>query len=586
MHINIQMIVLFCMAAVSCILGVSIFRGKLRGPGSKTVGFLMFTGSAWLLAFAFEIGSPSYQSKVFWDTINHSVCILLPLIWLIFVLQFSGREHLITTRDLMLLSIIPLIFFVLILTNQSHGLMWSSLEFNEDSIFLELNKIYGPFYWGLLAYSFIQIFVGAFLALQMLVYSIEVYKYQASAILAASLIPVIGILLTAFDIGPFTRFDIGPFATVITTWFVTWIVVRFPLIDTMRKARDTVLERMSHGVIVLYAGNEIVYLNAVAERLLGCKVEEAVGTILDQHWKEWPGGCEVTEGNAEVIKEITLQEGGEERTHELSMCPLLDWRGRFVGQVVLTKDITERIQSEAALRSYADQLEKSNQELERFAYIASHDLQEPLRAISSYTDLLARRYQGKLDEDADDFIFFIVDGAARMKQLIDDLLEYSRVETRGKPFTETDTAQLLERVLAALQVAIQESGAEISFNGMPKLKADPTQLAQLFQNLIGNAIKFRGEQPLKIEIGTEKEGKEWHFTVRDNGIGIEDQYFEKIFLVFHRLHCREEYPGTGIGLAICKRIVERHGGTIWVESEIGVGSDFHFTLPEKGMLSV
>jgi PAS domain S-box-containing protein len=584
MHINLQMIVLFVMAVVSCVLGVSIVRGKLRGPGSKAVGFLMFAGSAWLLAFALEIGSPSYKGKVFWDAVNHFVCILLPVAWLVFVLQFSGRGHLVTKWNLVLLGIVPLVFSLLILTNQAHELLWNSHEINENNLFLELNKTYGLFYWVLLAYSFIQIFVGAFLALQMLIYSIEVYKYQASAVLAASLVPVIGILLIAFDIGPFTSSDIGPIVTVITTWVVVWTVVRFPLIDTMRKARDTVLERMSHGVIVLYAGNEIVYLNSVAERLLDCEADKVIGSTLEQHWKEWPGGCEGTEGNAEINVEITVDREGVERTHELSMSPLLDWKGRFIGQVVLTKDITERIQSEADLRRYAEKLERSNQELERFAYIASHDLQEPLRSISSYTQLLANRYKGKLDEDADDFIFYIVNGVARMQQLIDDLLEYSRVETHGKAFRETDTTQLLERVLNALEISIQESGAKVSHNGMPTINADSTQLAQLFQNLIGNALKFRSTRPLEIEIKTEQEGDSWHFVVSDNGIGIEEKYFDRIFQIFQRLHSLEEYPGTGIGLAICKRIVDRHGGRIWVESIPGVGSSFHFTLPEKGNL--
>ncbi len=172
MRINHQMIVLLSMAAVSCFLGISIFRGRLRGPGSKTVGFLMFDGSVWLTAFALEIGSASYHGKIFWDTVNHLASVLLSVAWLFFVLQFSGREHLITKRNLVFLSIVPLILVLLVLTNQSHGLIWSSFGFNEGDIFLELNKTYGSFYWGLIAYTFIQIFLGAFLALQIRVYKI------------------------------------------------------------------------------------------------------------------------------------------------------------------------------------------------------------------------------------------------------------------------------------------------------------------------------------------------------------------------------------------------------------------------------
>ncbi|OGO16536.1 MAG: hypothetical protein A2Z14_02150 [Chloroflexi bacterium RBG_16_48_8] len=353
----------------------------------------------------------------------------------------------------------------------------------------------------------------------------------------------------------------------------------------MRLAREAVLERMSHGVIVLYAENEVVYLNSVAERLIGRSAEEVIGSKIEKLWKAWPGGCELSDHHAEVTKEITIGAGDVEQTHELRMSPLLDWRSRLVGQVILTLDITERNQAERVLRKYADELKRSNQELERFAYIASHDLQEPLRTISSHTQLLARRYQGRLDEDADDFIFYVVDGVARMKQLIDDLLEYSRVGMRGKPFMQTDTAELLQRVLSALQVSIDESQVKIFYNELPTLMADATQLAQLFQNLIGNAIKFRSERPLEIQINTVREGDEWHFTFSDNGIGIEEKFFDRIFQIFQRLHNREKYPGTGIGLALCKRIVDRHGGRIWVESKIGIGSSFHFTLPEKGISS-
>jgi PAS domain S-box-containing protein len=583
MHINLQMIVLFGMAAISCVVGITIFQGKLRGTGAKTVGIMMFVASAWMLSFAMEIGSSSVRAKHFWDSSQWAASILLPSLWLIFVLQFSGREQLISKRNLALMSIISFAFFLLIITNQAHGLVWSSAVLDEEGIYSDLEKTFGPLYWVFEVYAFGTIFLGVYLSIQMLIRSSDVYRYQASTILVASLIPAIGVVFTAFDLFSFTRFDIGPIAAGIATWIIGWNIFRLRLIDTMRLARDTVLERMSHGVIVLYAGNEIVYLNSVAERLIGRKEEEIIGKTLDQQWKEWPGGCETSGDYSELIKQITIKRGVEEQTHELRMSPLLDWRRRFVGQVILTKDITERIRSEEALRTYADQLEQSNQELERFAYIASHDLREPLRTISSYTQLLSRRYKGQLDDDADEFISYAVDGANRMEQLIDDLLEYSRVGTRGKPFEQADTKEVLRRVLKILHASIDESQAKISFNGMPTVIADTMQLGQLFQNLVGNAIKFRSDRPLEIQIESEREGEEWHFVFSDNGIGIEAKYFDRIFQIFQRLHSRDKYPGTGIGLALCKRIVDRHGGRIWVESEAGVGSSFHFTLPEKGI---
>jgi len=244
----------------------------------------------------------------------------------------------------------------------------------------------------------------------------------------------------------------------------------------------------------------------------------------------------------------------------------------------LEERIAEKTQ-ELADRAHA--LARSNAELERFAYVASHDLQEPLRMVASYTQLLGRRYKGKLDADADEFIGFAVDGATRMQALINDLLSYARISTNARPLAPVDSGTALDRALANLRVALNESGASIRRGELPTINADDGQLTQLFQNLVGNAIKFRGKRPPEIEIDAVRKRQDWVFRVSDNGIGIDPEFADQLFVMFKRLHSRAEYPGTGIGLAICKRIVERQGGRIWIESQPGVGATFFFTQPVR-----
>jgi PAS domain S-box-containing protein len=248
------------------------------------------------------------------------------------------------------------------------------------------------------------------------------------------------------------------------------------------------------------------------------------------------------------------------------------------GTIGIRIDVTDLKIREQALDDKAKELERSNGELEQFAYVASHDLQEPLRMVASYCQLLGRRYKGKLDKDADEFIGFAVEGASRMQLLINDLLAYSRVGRGNRPLEPLALGDAVEGALANLTDAVAESGARIERAALPRVLGDRSQLTQLFQNLIGNAIKFRRDEPVVIRIAAEQDGAMWRVTVADNGIGIEADYVERVFQIFQRLHERGKYPGTGIGLAIAKKVVEHHGGRIWIESTPGAGSQFHFTL--------
>ena len=272
-----------------------------------------------------------------------------------------------------------------------------------------------------------------------------------------------------------------------------------------------------------------------------------------------------------------LRKEGSEFPIEIMLSPLESTEGILVTAAI--RNISVRKKAEADLLRNVEELNRSNEELEQFAYIASHDLQEPLRMVASYTQLIARRYKGKLDADADEFIFYAVDGANRMQRLIQDLLAYSRIGTQGKKLLNISSEEALQQSLINLSSTIEKSGALVTHGPLPAVAADESQLVQLFQNLVGNAIKYQRDAVPRVHISAAKDGeKKWLFSVQDNGLGIEPQYFEKIFGMFQRLHKREEYDGTGIGLAICKKIVERHGGDISVESETGQGSTFRFAL--------
>jgi PAS domain S-box-containing protein len=351
------------------------------------------------------------------------------------------------------------------------------------------------------------------------------------------------------------------------------------------------LEAAPDAMVVVNQGGEIVLLNVQAEKQFGYSRDELVGQKVKNIIPEGFAERLVADALRSVedalaqqigtgIELIARRKNRSEFPIEIMLSPLESAEGILVTAAV--RDITARKRAEANLLNKVEELNRSNEELGQFAYIASHDLQEPLRMVASYTQLLARRYKGKLDSDADEFIAFAVDGASRMQRLIQDLLTYSRVGTKGKDLLDISSEQALQQALINLRGTIEEKGALVTHDPLPSVFADEMQLIQLFQNLIGNAIKYQRPGIPKVHVTASRNGgKKWTFSVKDNGLGIDPQYFEKIFGMFQRLHKREEFAGTGIGLAICKKIVERHGGSISVESQPGQGSTFHFALAES-----
>jgi PAS domain S-box-containing protein len=355
--------------------------------------------------------------------------------------------------------------------------------------------------------------------------------------------------------------------------------------ESEERFRILVEEVKDYAIFMIDPNGYILSWNKGAEHIKGYSAAEIIG----KHFSIFYTPEELEKNEPQYHLDMTRKlgrhkgEGWRKRKNgklfwaEISFTALYDSKGVLKGFAKVTRDNTARKLAEYALKEKGEELARSNSELEQFAYVASHDLQEPLRMVTSYVQLLAKRYKGKLDQDADEFIAFAVDGSNRMRTLINSLLEYSRVN-REKPFEMLNLDKLLVDMKQNLSNQIAENDVEIEVGELPVIFGDQVLISQLFQNLISNAIKFRSERKPKITIACKIKEKEYLFSVHDNGIGIQKEYSDKIFVIFQRLHSKEKYPGTGIGLAICKKIVERHGGKIWVESEPGEGSTFYFTI--------
>jgi PAS domain S-box-containing protein len=355
------------------------------------------------------------------------------------------------------------------------------------------------------------------------------------------------------------------------------------------------LEAAPDAMVVVNQAGEIVLLNLQAENQFGYHRDELVGqkvtNIIPEGFAERLIADDLRSDADALAQQIgtgleltALRKDGSEFPIEIMLSPLTSADGILVTAAI--RNISVRKAAEQQLREAVDELKRSNEELGQFAYIASHDLQEPLRMIASYTQLLSKRYKGRLDQDADEFIAYAVDGANRMQRLIEDLLTFSRVATTGNPLLETSSEFAFEQALQNLHWAIKDSGALVTHGPLPMVLADEMQLVQLFQNLIGNGVKYQGPGTPTVHVSASKHtSTEWKFAVTDNGLGIDPQYFERIFGMFQRLYKRDEFSGTGVGLAICKKIMERHGGALWVESELGHGSKFNFTLTGCGVAS-
>ena len=383
--------------------------------------------------------------------------------------------------------------------------------------------------------------------------------------------------------------------SIFMVWVTAYLISHFRRGIGLKLSLASIVESSHDAIIGQTLQGIVTSWNKGAQEIFGYTEKESLGRSLrflippDRTSEEDKILAKIQQGERIVdFETIRRRKDGQDISVSLTISPLITRWGKLTGASKIARDITHRKKMEKELETQKIELEQqaaalkhSNEDLEQFAYIASHDLQEPLRTIHGFTQLLAERYQNKLDAQAQEFMEFVTDGAERMQVLIQDLLKFSRVQARKMEILPLNTEKMLQEILTQLSLTLEETQASITHDPLPTIHVDAGHFRHLLQNLITNALKYRSEHPPVIHIGVQASSKEWQFSIQDNGIGIEPEYFKKIFLPFKRLHTREDYQGTGIGLAICKKIVARRGGRIWVESEIGKGSKFSFTIPKN-----
>ena len=687
------------LVAAAIAAALVFFAWRRRGmTGAEALALLMGGVCVWALGYAFELGGSDLLTKILWAKVEYLGIVTVPLAWLVFALQYTGREGWITRRNLVLLAALPLVTLLLTWTNESHYLVWSSTRLDVSETFPALEVSYGPWFWVYWAYSYVLLLLGTVMLVAMLVRSLHLYRKQSAALLLAALVPWVGNGVYVLGLGPVPNLDLTPFAFVLSGMAIASGLFRFQLLDIVPVARDKVIEGMSDGVLVVDLHDRVVDINPAARRLLDCPASKALGRNAAEIVPGWDRLFEGYRQAGEAHTEITLGEELAQRDYELTLSPVVDRRGGRRGCLILLHDVTERKRTEEALREselrlrtvvanapvvlfvldragvftfsegkglealglkpgevvglsvfevYLDaphiledvrralsgeafsavrdiaglvfetwyspllresgevegtigvavditerrraekeraqravELARSNAELEQFAYSISHDLRAPLRSIDGFSQILLEDYADEFDKEGKGYLRRVRAAAQRMGELIDDLLNLSRL-TRGEMREEKVDLSAMA-MSTAEELRKRQPARRVEFVIADGLTAngDAGLLKLALENLLGNAWKFTSKKThAKIEFGMVSRPDDGPvYFVRDDGAGFDEAYAGKLFAPFQRLHRADEFEGNGIGLAIVQRIVHRHGGRVWAEGALERGATFYFTL--------
>ena len=569
-------IILIATAAFSV---ASAFYVWLRRPvpGGKTPVLIALAGAEWLLGYALEVGSADVSTKIIWNSVQYVGIVVAPTAWLVFVLQYTGREEWLKRRTLVLLSIVPFITLLLVFTNETHGLIWERAVPDTDGPLLI--RPHGVGFWIHTAYSYTLVLIAAFFLVEMLIRSRHLYRRQATALLFAFFLSLLGNVVMLSGLNPFPYLDLTPLMFTMSSLALTWSLYRFRVGDIVPVASEVVIESISDGVVVLDEQDRIVGLNPAGQHMLDYTASGAIGRLVERIWPDWSDLIGSYGDRAGTSEEVVLGKGGARRIYDVRLSPISDWRGRLTSRVVVLRDITERKRAEEALRQRTAELQARNEELDAFAHTVAHDLQNPLGLVLGFAEALEQDHATMPDEELSRYLHTIARSVRRVSSIVDELLllsEVPKMEVQARPL---DMARIVAEAQRRLTHMIEEYQAEIiSPETWPVALGYGPWIEGVWVNYLSNAIKYGG-QPPRVELGaTVQPDGTVRFWVRDNGPGLASEGQALLFTPFTRLD-RVHADGHGLGLSIARRIVEKLDGQVGVESEVGRGSTFSFTLP-------
>jgi PAS domain S-box-containing protein len=577
-------------------------------PGAMAFVVMTLAVTGWLLGYAMWLMSDEAPAKLFWSKVEYVSIVALPLAWLVLALQYTGRREWLARRRLALLAVGPLITLLLVWTNEAHGLIWNRIEYYQAGSLMLADIFYGPWFWVHAGYSYLYLFLGAILIVLAVVRSSRAYRRQAVTLLIAVLIPWVGNVLYVFRLGPLPDLDWTPISFSFTSLVMAWGLFRFRLFDLAPVARDAVVEGMSDGMIVLDDQHRIVDLNPAAQDIIGVPAARAIGRAATQVLSPWPGWVGRFRDEVEAQAEITLGQGEARRHYDLRLSPLTDRRGRLTGRLMVLRDVTQRKQAEEALRQQTLELQARNKELDAFAATVAHDLKSPLAVIVGFAEILQEGCLTMQREDLARYLRTVYQNASKMRDIVDALLLLATVRRTEVQMEPLDMVAIVDEALQRLASVVEDHPGEIVVpESWPQALGYGPWIEEVWVNYIANALKYGG-QPSRVELGaTVLDGAEAvttssllpssapvsddreraapggaqsgmvRFWVRDNGPGLTPEDQARLFTPFTQLDPRA--PGHGLGLSIVRRIVEKLGGQVGVESEAGQGSVFSFTLP-------